>query len=289
MSLPEVSLIVSTFQRPYHLERSLLSIAVQQGVDGKIEVVVTDDGSADATWRVVSRFAASVEFPVSFTTHRHEGFRLARCRNEGVLASTARYLIFLDGDLLIPPDFVALHLAHRRPGAAVVGDSCWLDEKASQRIAEAEIRSASYLRWVSPAEQKRLRWKAFRAGIYCRLRLANRPRLKGGNVALWRDDFERINGYDQDYVGWGLEDSDFQWRLSLAGVRFLSSMSWTRTYHLCHPRDPSYVPRARGTKNESLLLEHDRPPRCRNGLRQHGKSRVTRLNDNRQLCPRRAA
>ena len=73
---PDVALIVSTYQKPRHLRLSLASIAQQKGVSGKLEVVITDDGSTDETFDVVDRFAATVEFPVTLTTHRHDNFQL---------------------------------------------------------------------------------------------------------------------------------------------------------------------------------------------------------------------
>ena len=279
MADPEVALIVSTYKRHYHLRRCLLAIPLQVGVNHRMEVVVTDDGSSDLTLDVVREFASSVNFPVRYTTHPHSGFQLARCRNEGVLSTTAPYLIFLDGDLLIPADFVAMHLKHRLPATAVVGDSCWLDENTSQQITESEVFAGDYARWVSESERRRIRRKAWRAALYCRFRIPNRPRMKGGNVALWRDDFQRINGYDQDFVGWGLEDTDLQKRLGQCGVRFQSSISWTATYHMSHTRDPSYVPKAKGTKNETMLMQKVRPLVCRNGLAQKNRYRIIEMND----------
>src|SRR3954471_7635786 len=98
MSQPEIALLMSTFERPRHLRLALESIARQSGVEGRMELVVTDDGSTDETPEIVRDFAASVNFPVEFTTHPHTTFQLARGRNEGVRASRAPYILFLDGD-----------------------------------------------------------------------------------------------------------------------------------------------------------------------------------------------
>ena len=163
MADPEVALIVSTYKRHYHLRRCLLAIPLRVGVNHGMEVVVTDDRSSNLTLDVVREFASSVNFPVRYTTHPHSGFQLARCRNEGVLSITAPYLIFLDGDLLIPADFVAMHLKHRLPATAVVGDSCWLDENTSQQITESEAFAGDYARWASESERRRIRRKAWRA------------------------------------------------------------------------------------------------------------------------------
>ncbi|MCC9606328.1 glycosyltransferase [Blastopirellula sp. JC732] len=277
MPSPEVTVIVSSYQRPWNLRRSLESLAMQRGVNGAFEVVVTDDGSQDETEEIVEQFAATVDFPLTLTSHPHDGFQVGKCRNEGITVSHAPYLIFLDGDLVASPNFVAQHLQHRQRGHAMVGDTFWLSQDVTETIRVEDIRNGNFRAWASELEERRMRWKALRAAVYCQLRLSDRPRIKGCHVALWRDDYEAINGYDQDFIGWGLEDSDLQRRLYLSGVRFASSMRWARTYHLWHPRDPSYVSKAKGTDNEKLM-QANRPFRCVNGLGQRDAMTVRRFN-----------
>ena len=134
MSKPEIALLVSTYQRPAHLERALASIALQKGVTDEMEVIVTDDGSVDETSSIVQRFADSAPFPVKFTTHPHETFQLSRCRNEGVAASEAPYLLFLDGDCILPPDHVRIHLERRRPNTVMAGACLRLEKEASDKV-----------------------------------------------------------------------------------------------------------------------------------------------------------
>ena len=86
----EISLFISTYQRPHLLRLCLASIQSQQGVEGAFEVIVSDDGSTDETPRVVDEFARSVKFPVSYATHPHTTFHPARCRNKGARAARAR-------------------------------------------------------------------------------------------------------------------------------------------------------------------------------------------------------
>ena len=121
-----------------------------------MEVVVTDDGSRDDTWEVVEEFVRRGCFPLKFTTHKNNGFRVARCRNEGVLVTTAPYLLFTDGDCLLPPDHVAAHLDFRRRGVAVAGDGYRLDRQTSERITEPVVRSGAFTQWVARPERLRL-------------------------------------------------------------------------------------------------------------------------------------
>ena len=266
MKPPEIAVLVSTFERPFHLRRSLVSIAGQRGVEGKMEVVVTDDGSRDETRKVVEKFARHVRFPLRFTTHQHDGFCLARCRNEGVLVTAAPYLLFTDGDCLLPPDHVAAHLDFRRRGIAVAGDSYRLDRPTSERITEPVVRNGEFTQWVPWRERLRLANRARRARVYSLLLCRNRPRLTGSNIGVWRDDFERINGFDENYVGWGLEDRDLQLRLGQLGVRFRSILGRTAAYHLWHPLHPTYAHNNLGTPNLRYYIRDSVPTRCRQGL-----------------------
>ena len=199
MSEPEIALLLSTFQRPAHLRRALQSIGLQQGVEGKMELVVTDDGSSDETPRIVEEFARSVPFPVGFTTHPHTTFQLSRCRNEGARASRAPYLLFLDGDCILPSDHVRIHFERRQPGVVMAGDCCRLDRVTSERITSDVIRRGEFSNGAPAGEQRRLQ-KLDRASRFYRfIGHPTKPKLIGNNVGIWRADFERVNGYDENF------------------------------------------------------------------------------------------
>jgi glycosyltransferase involved in cell wall biosynthesis len=263
---PEVALIVSTYQRPRHLRLSLASIALQQELGGKLELVVTDDGSTDETFEIVERFAATVEFPVTLTTHRHGTFQLAQCRNEGVAASAAPYLIFTDGDLILPPDFVQQHLRQRRTRTALTGECYRLAEDACADLDEAAVRSEAYRKLVSPEESLRVRKASRRARWHMLVRHPDRPRLVGWDVGLWRNDYERVNGYDENFRGWGCEDDDLTHRLRSAGVRTRWINRWTCAYHVWHPRDATAPAVWQQGANVAYYQREHRPSRCLNGL-----------------------
>jgi glycosyltransferase involved in cell wall biosynthesis len=267
VSNPEIALLISSYQRPQHLARCLLSVAHQRGVDGRFEVVVTDDGSEDETPATVERFAARVDFTVRFTTHPHVDFQLARCRNEGVAASRAAYLLFLDGDCILPPDHVRIQLARRKRGTVLAGDCAWLDRTTSERVTEDCIRSAAFLKLTPRAERARIR-KAYRkAWFYSLIRHPTKPKMFGGNVAIWREDYERVNGYDENFRGWGCEDDDLRIRLRAAGVRIESIARWTHTFHLWHPPGATSPSRWKEGRNVAYLMRRERPTWCANGLR----------------------
>ena len=268
MSELDVALLVTTYQRTSHLRRVLASIERQRGIDSRFEVVVMDDGSTDETADLVQQFRRRARFPVGFTTHPHTTFCAARCRNEGAAASKAPYLLFLDGDCVLPPDHVAVHLAHRKPGWAMVGDCVRLDEMQSNRLTEDVIRYSAFLEWGASVEWRRLKKQDHKFRFYNWLGHSRKPnKLKSGNVGIWRSDYEMVNGFDENYRGWGCEDDDLGVRLRQAGVRLGSILRWTRSYHLWHPKDPSTPARWSDGPNVKYFLREGRLTRCRNGLK----------------------
>ncbi|HID78633.1 MAG TPA: glycosyltransferase [Planctomycetaceae bacterium] len=266
MSTVDTAIIVTTYERPASLEKVLLSIAQQRGVRSRFELVVADDGSRDETADLVRRFAADVDFPVRFVTHEHQGFHAGRCRNEGVRATTASYLLFLDGDCLIPPYHLAEHHSRRRPGVALASHCCYLSREASAAVTGHVIRSGGFAAMASVSELRRLAKMHRRAWYYNLVRHPTKPKMFSGDMSLWRNDFLRVNGFDENFRGWGGEDDDFRLRLRQAGVRIQSILRRTRSYHLWHPPVPSKAPRIRDGPNVPYLLRPGRLTRCVNGL-----------------------
>ena len=262
----DVALIVNTYQKPRHLGLVLASIAAQTGVDGRFEVIVSDDGSTDGTAALVRDFAAQARFPVRLTSQPHDGFRLARTRNAGARLTASDYLLFLDGDCILPRDHVAAYLERRRPGRALLGYCARLPEATSAQLRD-DIIVTTDLAGLAPASERRLLAKRFRkAWWHAALRHPSKPRLAGGNCGIWRRDFEAVNGCDERFVGWGQEDDDLGLRLRAAGVRLESILDRTWSLHVWHPVDMSATPRWRDGVNVPYFLRRGRLTRCRRGL-----------------------
>jgi GT2 family glycosyltransferase len=89
---------------------------------------------------------------------------------------------------------------------------------------------------------------------------------------VWRSDFERINGFDERFVGWGCEDDDLGERLRRSGVKIASILGFTHVIHMWHPTDPSRPARWGEGANVEYLLRHDKPIRCALGLSSHART-----------------
>jgi len=270
----DLSVIVTTFERPRHLRRVLLSLAVQRDFPWRLEVVVADDGSRDETPQIVEEFRHRVNFPVKFVTHPHEGFWPARTRNEGFAASSGQYVLFLDGDCVVPPDHLAIHMRMRRPGRAYTGDCVRLDPQTSDKMTDDVVQKGEYQQWIPRQEYRRLTVAHWKAVFYHIIRHPRKPRVLSGNLAVWREDFLKINGFDENYRGWGCEDDDFGLRLHQAGIRVCSIRRWTRTYHLWHPRVETAPQKVRDGVNFRYLHRPGRLTTCRNGLKKRSWSDI---------------
>jgi len=266
MSPPAITVVVTTFQRPRNLERCLASLRRQRGIDGGMEVVVADDGSTDETPDIVAAFAAAADFPVAFTTHPHEGFHVARCRNEAFRASTAPYLLFVDGDCFLPPRHIARHLRHRRPRTVRFTEAVRLGRDVSEQVTVEGILAGRARPRVSLRERRlrvRLAVRAIRANLFGDPR---RPFLIGHDMAMWRSDYEGVNGHDELFRGWGFEDIDLGKRLRRAGVRISTLLHRTQTFHLWHPPEPTRPEEGLPGVNWGYMRDEEHPVRCRVGL-----------------------
>lgn len=250
---------------PGHLARVLASLA-QQTLAARMELVVSDDGSADETEALVRRFAREVRFPVRFVTHQRDGFQLARSRNDGFRATSAPRVLFLDGDCLVPPDHIEQHLGVVRPGVVTNGYCVRLDQRTSEQITIDTIKSGQFTRLSPAGEVRKLALMHLKAAFYNLVRHPRKPNLRGGNVGICREDFLRVNGLDENFRAWGGEDDDLGWRLRASGLRIESVLHRTRTWHLWHPPTPTKVDRHHEQHHFEYLYRPFRLSRCLDGV-----------------------
>jgi GT2 family glycosyltransferase len=205
-----------------------------------LEIVVADDGSRPETAAVVERVLRPGPVPWCHVRQEDTGFRQSRVRNLGVRHSRAPWLIFVDHDVLLHPEFVADHLALAREGTVLVGKRCFLPPDRSGGLIERGLgEGASWwpAPWLPGLENRKnaVRWPVLGR------RLA-RPRafqtaLRGCNLSVSRADFLRVDGFDEAYDGvWGREDSDFCYRLFHTGVVARNLWFLGLQAHLHHPQ-----------------------------------------------------
>ncbi len=236
-----VSVIVTTYNREDALDAALRALSRQS--DRNFEVVVADDGSRADTARLVESWTPRLPVPLKYVRHEHRGFRGSEIRNRGVRASAGALCIFLDGDCLARPDFIALHRRLYEPGWFVAGNRILLSRELTQAVLAQGLAAETWnfsmlLRgWLTGGVNRLIPALHLPLGPLRKLRSHDWQGAKTCNLAVSRDDLDRVDGFDSAYAGWGLEDSDLVVRLLHAGLRRKDGRFATGVLHLWHPQN----------------------------------------------------
>ena len=248
-----IAVIVTTYNRPDALAAVLAGYLAQH--DTEFELLVADDGSTDDTRRVVDEFKARAKFPVTHVWHEDQGFRAAAIRNRALAATRADYIVFSDGDCVPGPYFVAQHRKLAVRGWFVAGNRVLLSAGFTNRVLREQlpIQEWSLGHWLTAWVKRDInRWLPLVTLPDSSFRRSAPQRWEGVktcNLAAWRADLLRVNGLDETYSGWGLEDSDLVIRLLHAGVQHKSARFTAPVFHLWHNEND----RSRLAENQRLV------------------------------------
>jgi glycosyltransferase involved in cell wall biosynthesis len=248
-----ISVIVTTYNREDALDAVLRSLAQQSDPD--FEVIVADDGSGPATAKLVDTWRTKIGHRLEHVWQADRGFRAGEIRNRAILAARGGYCVFLDGDCIVRPNFVANHRQLAEPGWFVTGNRVLLSADLTKRVLAEKLtpQTWNFVRWL--AERRRGGVNRLSAlldlplGPLRRIRRRVWQGARSCNLAIWRSDLDRVDGFDADYQGWGKEDSDLIVRLLRAGVRRKDGVFATGVLHLWHTE----ADRSRLSENECKL------------------------------------
>ena len=269
--MPSISVILSTYNRPDALEMVLLSLENQAFRD--FEVIVADDGSTEDTREMIERFQSQSTFPIKQVWHEDRGFRAAEIRNKAVAASSGDYLVFLDGDCMVFPDFLAEHARLNESSRFTTGNRILLSQGFTQEVLRHKL---PLHRWtISQWLAARLQGKTNRLLPLLRLPLGFLRKLKPKkwhgvktcNLGMWRQDFFDVNGFDESYQGWGYEDSDLVIRVMNKGVFRLEGRFAIPVMHLWHPLNQSASTEQNLARLHTVLKSNT--TRIDNGVQNH--------------------
>lgn len=271
MHMPSVSVIVTTYNWPQALDRVLSGLCIQRYP--RFEVIVADDGSTETTAEVVRHWKTQCDFSLLHCWQPDEGFRAATIRNRAAATARHNYLIFLDGDCVPLPSFVAMHAQLAQKGWFVAGNRILLSQKFTHQVLNEQVAIEKWQlkKWgLAALSRKCNRFMPFLHLPLGGLRKLSPRRWQGVktcNLGVWREDFIQVNGMDENYTGWGFEDSDLVVRLQRTKIYRKSGQSATPVLHLWHP----FQDRAKAQKNANRLHEtiHSTQIRAVKGIDQY--------------------
>jgi anaerobic magnesium-protoporphyrin IX monomethyl ester cyclase len=227
-----VSVIILTANRKEYLLKVLDSFKKQSNLKNKnikFEVIIVDDNSNDGTIDVIK--LKEYQFRLvyiywprdkKFTTGKAEN-RAGPARNLGAKFSKGKILVFIDGDIIVNPNFINEHY---------------------KLHIETKIENNNYKKGIvviGPAirekEQEDVREKYF---ILCNDKIEKLPipwaMLHSGNFSVFKKDFIDIGMFDSDFVYWGMEDDEIGYRFSKQGYKIILNRK-AYGIHLWHPTE----------------------------------------------------
>jgi len=220
-SIPPVSIVIPTFNRLPDLRRTMEAIFQQSVPTTDLEVIVVDNSSTDGTQPWVESLAGERGVDVRYVRKVPEG--PAAARNTGIQHARGEFILFVDSDVELERTWIATALDAMRAnprlgclGGAVV-------------YAYAPARLNAFGGEISPIG---LAWDTAE-GEPLSAAAAPRPCLwlncsaMMTRTAILRD----LGGFDPEYF-YGYEDSDFGWRVNLAGYAVEVTPSLVVTHHV---------------------------------------------------------
>ena len=228
----DISLIVTTYRAPERLLWVLESVRWQ--THKPKEVIVADDGSCVSTKHVVSEIREKLEVPLIHSWQPDIAFRLSRSRNLAASKATGDWLLFIDGDCVMPQDFIRKQCDLSSARHLVFGSRKLLRQSDTNKLLSVRPALDLVLQFMCG----RKFWK-IPLGWFRSIPRRSWLNARGFHLAISRREFLRINGFDESYVSWGLEDSDFVVRAMRSGLQLLDGRYATSLLHLYHAEKES--------------------------------------------------
>jgi len=254
------SLIITTYNWPEALELVARSALRQSLVPD--EIIIADDGSDTDTKKVVQGLSGNASAPIIHSWQEDKGFRAASSRNKAIALATSQYIVLIDGDMILHRDFIQDHMRSAEKNHFIQGSRVLLNEHTS----------------IKTLTTKKITIGFFDKGLKNRINAVHNKALstffsstrntfkgiKTCNMSFFREDCVRINGFNEDFIGWGREDSEFAARLFNSEVHRISLKFSAIAYHLWHRENPRDFLSA----NDKLLDRTitGRLKRCKNGI-----------------------
>lgn len=261
--MSSVSIIMPTYNKSFYLDRTLAGFVNQSFKD--FELIVVDDGSTDDTRAVVEKYKAHLDIHYCY----QENSGRAKTRNTALDQAKGKYLIFNDDDRIPSPHFVSehVHLLNENPHTVSIGSKHVMLSRLEESLKLPLSRIYPFLvknRAKLPAlldeagpglfmpEDLLLRDNGVIDEFYLYEPMDNykdvvekySDKLTGfhfdwvlattGNMAVDRTSMDGLT-FDENYCGWGLEDTDFAYRLKQQGFSF-AFHSKALNFHQVHPR-----------------------------------------------------
>ena len=260
----KVTLIISTYNRPDALKLVFDSILNQSIMP--TEILVADDGSGDKTSKLIEEYTAIFNIPVHHIWQEDSGFRVARIRNLAIKEASTDYIISIDGDIVLHQEYIKSHLLFIKKGFFLQGHRVMLNDKMTEKAIANNMSNFSF--WDFDIINRKNTIHNFRLAKIFSVASKRQSGLKGGIISFWKSDAIRVNGFNEDFIGWGKEDSEFAIRLLHSGVKRRDLRFCAVTYHLDHANSNKKLDSLNYKRNLKMMKDtiKNKTQICKNGI-----------------------
>lgn len=231
MNQTKCSLVTPTYNWPEALELLLLSILKQTVLPD--EVIIADDGSKEETTHLIQEFQKIFPVPLIHVWHEDVKNRKPRIMNKAIAQAKYEYIIEIDGDIIMHKNFVEDHLRFAEKGHYLFGSRVNIQKEI---LSEIFTKKTTAFHFFSKGIKKRgrtIHLPLFM--IFAKSEDKRSRKLRGCNMSFWREDFIKVNGFNEDLVGWGIDDSEMIQRLHNLGIKGKRLKHAGIAYHIYHP------------------------------------------------------
>ena len=230
----KASLLI-TFYNNFHELDLILKRVMVLGSD--IEIIIADDGSKIRSNEIFTKYRKN-GLKIKHIWQPDRDFRASKIRNLAVLCSAHEYLIFIDADCIPDENFVSVHTMLAKKGFFLSGTRVLLSKKLKTYFfnnPDFKINFLNCFFFYFFGHTNKLIYKLpFKMSLTNPLRKKNWKKVQTCNLSLYKSDFIKIGGFDESYMGWGLEDSDLIVRLINSGVYKKKIIRGAVVFHLWH-------------------------------------------------------
>lgn len=224
------SLIISTYNWPEALDLVLKSVLRQTTMPS--EVIIADDGSKAETRLLIEEYKKEISVPLIHVWQEDNGFRKSEILNKAILTTNSDYIVQVDGDVILNKNFIKDHLKFAKPNQYLFGSRVNIKEKKLSELFEDKNVNLNFFTSKIGKRFRALRLPIFNLFISKKHEVSKK--LRGCNISYWKSDVLKINGYNEDFIGWGGEDYEFAHRLHLSGVAGKRIKHAAIVYHIYH-------------------------------------------------------
>ncbi len=256
----QVSVILNTSNRARALELSLVSLMMQTHKD--FELIIADDGSTDSTAEIIQAAKTSSPIPITHVWQNKDGHGRTAILNKAIGTAGCDCIFFTDCDVLARPDVLETHLRYYSPKRFLLGGMVRMSKEYSDALRPDDVRAGKFEEQLTSERLKQLRRNRRKADFEVFFHSRRRPHIYATNMFIGRQVLLEVNGFDENYRGWGNADGDLRERLKMTGLRPKAVYDEAIVFHLYHEPDPTVKLRL----NRAYSKRRNIPARCLNGI-----------------------